>query len=137
MTRPDWDDYFLGVAEPVSARGECTRSKVGCVIVRDRRILATGYNGVAAGQPSCLDGACPRGLLTYAEVPPLADYGSGVGKCIARHAEHNAVLDAQNRGIDLAGATAYITREPCAGCREVLRDAGVTRAVWPGGEFIP
>lgn len=131
--RPGWDAYFLNIADAVSHRGECKRSRVGCVIVRDNRIISTGYNGVTAGEPSCLDGVCPRGLLSYDEQPALGNYTSGAGKCIAIHAEHNAVLDAERRGIDLTGSTAYITREPCDGCREKLNGAGVIRAVWMGG----
>lgn len=133
-TVPGWDDYFLGIAQAVAVRGKCVRRQVGCVLVADRRVIATGYNGAAPGRPDCLDGACPRGKQDYATVAPLADYDTigSAGFCIAVHAETNACLHAT---VDTHGATAYITFEPCPGCRKVLAAAGVHRAVWPGGEY--
>lgn len=124
--RPDWDEYFLLIAQAVATRGECTRSQVGAVIVRDNRILATGYNGVEAGAPSCLDGICPR---AQNNVPKGSLYVGG-GYCIATHAEENAILDAKRRGIDLTGAQMYLTKEPCERCEALLLVAGLT-ATWP------
>lgn len=114
--RPGWDEYFLGIAQAVAARGECTRSRVGAVLVRDKRIVATGYNGVAAGRPSCLDGMCPR---ANNNVPKGVPY-KGDGYCIAVHAELNALRDANVRGLDLRGCTIYITKEPCEVCADFL-----------------
>jgi dCMP deaminase len=125
MTRPDWTQYFLGIAAAVSTRGECRRSLVGAVIVRDYRIVSTGYNGVAAGQPSCLDGACPRGL---SDLPSGARYDTGI-TCIAIHAEQNAVMDAQRRDLDVRGATIYVSKEPCEGCLDLVDRCGLT-AIW-------
>jgi dCMP deaminase len=126
--RPGWDEYFLGIAEAVSARGECVRSRVGAVLVRDRRIVATGYNGVAAGEPSCLDGACPRGLSGVAR---RSEGGPGydVAPCVALHAEDNAIADAADRGFEVRGCTIYLTKEPCPRCTQVLLRTGVG-AVW-------
>lgn len=131
---PGWDDYFLGIAEAVSRRAKCTRRRVGAVLVLDKRIISTGYNGAAPGRPDCLDGACPRGRLGYDEVPALSDYDrpGTPGFCIAIHAELNALLFATR---DTKGATVYITDPPCPGCRKALAAAGVVRAVWPGGEY--
>lgn len=131
---PSWDDYFLGIAKAVSARAKCTRRKVGSVIVYERRIIATGYNGAAPGRPDCLEGACPRGRQDYSQVTPLSDYDTvgAAGFCIAVHAEVNALLFATR---DTKGATAYITDEPCPGCRKALAAAGIVRAVWPEGEM--
>jgi dCMP deaminase len=128
LPRPGWDDYFLGIAQVVASRGECLRSRVGAVIVRDNRILATGYNGVAAGEMSCLDGICPR---QKNNVPSSAPY-SGAGECIAIHAEDNAVTDALRRGIDVESATIYVTKEPCERCDVLLAALNMT-VVWPGG----
>jgi len=106
---------------------------VGAVLVLDRRIIATGYNGAAPGHPDCLEGACPRGQLSYDQVPGLGDYDrpGTPGFCIAIHAEVNALLFATR---DTKGATAYITDPPCPGCRKALAAAGIERAVWPQGE---
>jgi dCMP deaminase len=126
--RPDWDDYFLGIARAVAARGECVRSRVGAVLVRDNRIVATGYNGVPAGEPSCLDGACPRGLSGVAR---RSEGGPGydVAPCVAYHAEDNAVIDALARGLEPRGCTIYLTKEPCDRCEGLLHGLEI-RAVW-------
>lgn len=131
---PSWDDYFLGIAQAVAARAKCTRRRVGAVLVHDLRIIATGYNGAAPGHPDCLEGACPRGQLTYDQVPGLGDYDrpGTPGFCIAIHAEVNALLFATR---DTKGATAFITDPPCPGCRKALAAAGIVRAVWPHGEY--
>jgi dCMP deaminase len=125
--RPNWDKYFLLIAQAVSSRGECVRSKVGAVLVRDNRIISTGYNGVAAGDPSCLDGICPR---SYNDVPRGVPY-DGEGLCIATHAEDNAIHDAMRRGLPAFGATIYLTKEPCEKCQGLL-DSLEIRAVWDG-----
>lgn len=133
-TRPGWDDYFLAIAKAVSTRADCTRRRVGCVLVADRRIIGTGYNGAASGVPGCASaGACPRGRSDYGTVPAMGDYDRPGSEsfCIALHAEANAVLYA-NR--ECSGATAYTTDPPCPGCRKILAAAGVVRVVWPGGE---
>ena len=129
---PDWDDYFLGIASAVSRRAQCTRRRVEAVLVLERRIIATGYNGAASGQPSCLEGACPRGALGYDQIPGLGDYDrpGTPGFCIAIHAEVNALLFSTR---DTSGASAYITDQPCPGCRKALAAAGIVRAVWPEG----
>lgn len=124
--RPDWDTYFLAIAYTVSARGDCTRRRVGCVLVSaDHRIIGTGYNGAEPGGPSCLAGECPRGRLTHDEVP--AGTG-GYHNCIAIHAEANALLFART---SCKGATAYVSSEVCPDCWKLLRGAGVVRVVAP------
>lgn len=135
ITVPSWDEYFLGITQAVAARAKCTRRRVGAVLVGpDHRIIATGYNGAAPGRLDCLEGACPRGRLSYDEIPGLGDYDrpGTPGFCIAIHAEMNALLFATR---DTKGATAFITDEPCPGCRKALAAAGIVRAVWPEGEF--
>ncbi|MDR1431207.1 MAG: cell division protein DedD, partial [Propionibacteriaceae bacterium] len=91
---PSWDDYFLGIAQAVSARAKCLRRRVGAVVVLDKRIIATGYNGAAPGRPDCLEGACPRGQLSYEQVPGYGGYDrpGTASFCIAIHAEVNALL---------------------------------------------
>jgi dCMP deaminase len=126
--RPSWDDYFLGIAYAAATRGECARSQVAAVLVRDRRVVSTGYNGVEAGAASCLDGACPRGL---SGVPRRSQGGPGydVSPCVALHAEDNVLLDCTERGVHMRGATMYLTKEPCPRCRMRLFDNGI-RVIW-------
>jgi dCMP deaminase len=124
--RPGWDDYFLGIASAVSARGECVRSRVGAVLVTKRQIVSTGYNGVMAGERSCLDGACPR-ALNDVERGTLYE---GPGSCIAIHAEVNCLTNATDRGIIVEpGSTLYLTKEPCERCAEYLQPFNL-RVVW-------
>ncbi|MFE1095869.1 deoxycytidylate deaminase [Streptomyces smyrnaeus] len=118
--------YFIGIANAVAIRADCTRSMVGAVLVnQDNRIQATGYNGAPAGRPGCLTaGACPRGRLTYEERPPGGTYGD----CIATHAEMNALEEGGRRAS--LGASLYITRAPCADCEGAAWSRGVRRIVW-------
>lgn len=134
--RPDWDRFWLLVARVYGLRANCTRRKASAIIVRDHRLIAAGYNGAPAGQPGCLEGACPRGLLSYDEVAPLTNYDEGPGKCTAIHAEANAIIHGEYERI--RGSTIYmIPGAPCFGCQKLIAGAGLTRAVWPGGEWIP
>jgi dCMP deaminase len=114
--RPSWDRYFLLLADAAATRATCPRLSVGCVLVRDRDVIATGYNGALPGQPHCVDVGCD----------PDVD-----GRCTrACHAEVNAVARAARRGVSTAGATAYLTHRPCFACTKVLIVAGVTRIVY-------
>jgi len=113
--RADWDEYFMNIARVVATRATCERAQVGCVIVQDRRIVATGYNGSIAGQAHCNDeghleinGECVRGI----------------------HAEENAVTSAAKFGATLNGATAYVTHFPCWRCFRTLASAGISRIVF-------
>lgn len=124
MSRPDWDDYFLGIAEAVAQRSDCERSKVGAVVVKDRRIRATGYNGSPAGMPGC--NTCPR---RTSGCKPGAPYDAGPSLCVAIHAEANALLYCDRA--DLIDATIYITRAPCENCSKLIAAAGITRIVYP------
>ncbi len=118
--RPDWDDYFMGIARSVSRRSDCHRDKVGAVVVKDRRIRATGYNGAPSGSPGC--DTCPRRVSNVAP-------GSSYDNCVAVHAEANALIYCDRQ--DLVGATLYVTREPCYACDKLIQAAGVHAVVWP------
>lgn len=120
--RPDWDTYYLAIAEAVSKRGECVRRQVGAVIVRDSSIVGTGYNGAAPGMVSCLDGACPRARGSAAAGTGYADSG-----CTAIHAEANAIIRAGRERT--LGATIYITHKPCDLCTPLIEAAGIARIV--------
>lgn len=121
MTRPDWDTYFLDLAHAISARADCRRAQHGAVIVKDRRVVATGYNGGPAGGASCLDGDCPRGLLAAEEQPHTS---GGYENCIGLHAEQNAIAYCRE-----PGDTIFITGEPCGMCGKLIAAAGL-KAVW-------
>jgi len=126
-TRPDWDEYFLGIAEAVSKRGDCSRRQVGAVVVdMDQRIVSTGYNGAEPGGPSCLKGECPR---AKSDVPPGSSYDTGPGACIATHAEANALLYAGRDGTQ--GSKLYLTEKPCLGCEKLIKAAGIYVVIWP------
>lgn len=125
VKRPSWDDYYLGIALAVSARGDCVRAQHGCVIVKDRKIVSTGYNGSPPNdERSCgASGTCPRALDSSARHNE-GDYDL----CWATHAEANAMLRAS--WTDLQGSTVYITGKPCSGCSKLLSSAGVARIVY-------
>lgn len=148
MKRPSWITYYLGIADAVAVRADCTRRKVGAVVVSRNSIVATGYNGSPPGEPGCLsDGACPRGQHYPLEpalcaclgawpcglaVQPNSSYDTGKGSCIALHAEQNALIRAGDRA---QWATLYCTDEPCDGCWKLIKGAGIARVFWYGGEW--
>lgn len=113
--RPDWDSYFMKIASAVSERSTCDRAAVGCVLVREKRILTTGFNGSPSGQPHCdevghlmVDGHCVRTI----------------------HAEMNAIIQAALHGVSTRGATCYVTHFPCINCTKALINAGIVRLVY-------
>lgn len=127
--RPDWETYYLGIAQAVSVRADCTRRKVGAIVVKDSRIISTGYNGAPAGKPGCLTaGACPRGRLATTDILPGSSYDTGRGACIALHAEQNAILRA---GLDCKDAVLYLTDKPCDGCARLIEAAGIAHVIFP------
>jgi dCMP deaminase len=113
--RPDWDSYFMKIAYAVSERSTCDRAFVGCVLVLEKRILTTGFNGSPTGQPHCeevghlmVEGHCVRTI----------------------HAETNAIIQAALHGVSSKGSTCYVTHFPCINCTKVLVNAGITRLVY-------
>ena len=126
--RPTWDEWGLAIAKAVATRADCSRRKVGAVLVTwQHRVAATGYNGAPSDQPGCLTaGACPR---AQSGVEAGSSYDTGAGTCIALHAEQNALLRAS--WADMDGATLYITDEPCDGCRRMIRGTPISTIVWP------
>lgn len=120
MMRPSWDAYFMEIAFTVAQRSTCLRRQVGAVLVRDRRILATGYNGAPAGLAHCSQVGCLREKLG---VPA----GERHELCRGLHAEQNAVIQAAIHGVSIAGAIAYITYEPCSVCAKILVNARIEK----------
>ncbi len=120
-TRPSWHEYFMTITRQVAERSTCTRAKVGAVIVRDKNILATGYNGSPAGLPHCLDVGC----LVYKSTTPSGDVEENCFRTI--HAEMNAIAQAAKNGASIRDADIYITHTPCIHCFKVLVNTGVKR----------
>lgn len=125
MSRPSWDDFFKGLAVYWSQMSTCSRRKVGAVVVKDRMVLGEGFNGVVSGKTHCIDGGCPRGQLSYDQVPASADYNQF--PCHAIHAEANALYRA---GLDACdGATLYVNAEPCLQCTALIERFGIEKVV--------
>ena len=129
--------YHLGIAKAVAARADCRRAQHGAVVVdAENRIVSTGYNGHYPGGPSCLNGECPRGLLSRDECPSLSSYDTGPPehRCESQHAESNALAFART---DTTGMTLYVTGEPCAGCIRTARAHRIAQIIWKGPDGIP
>jgi dCMP deaminase len=124
-TRPAWDDYFLEIVGIVAKRATCKRRRVGAALVRDRRILATGYNGAPSGLRHCLEVGCLREQLG---IPS----GERHELCRGLHAEQNAIIQAALHGVSVKGATLYCTNHPCVICAKMIINAGIVRIVIEG-----
>ena len=126
MTRPTWEEYFMEIARQVATRAVCMRRHVGAVIVRDRQILATGYNGPPSGVAHCDQVGCIREELG---IPS----GQRQEICRGLHAEQNAIIQAALHGVSTAGATIYVTHQPCVTCAKMIINAGIVEAVCENG----
>ena len=125
-TRPDWDHYFMEIARVVSKRSTCLRRSVGAVIVKNRQIVATGYNGTPSGLEHCAVTGCLREQL---KVPS----GKMHELCRGIHAEQNAVVQAAFHGVSVNGGTLYCTHQPCVICAKMIINAGIARVVYKEG----
>ncbi len=123
--RPSWDEYFLEMAKVIARRATCLRRQVGALLVREKRILASGYNGAPSGLPHCEDVGCRRAQLN---IPS----GERQELCRALHAEQNAIIQAALHGVNTRGSVLYCTTQPCVTCAKMLINAGVTRVVYLG-----
>jgi dCMP deaminase len=120
--RPSWDEYFMGIARLAATRSTCLRRQVGAVIVKDKRILTTGYNGAPAGLPHCLDIGCLREEL---RIPS----GERHELCRATHGEQNAIVQAAALGVSIKGSVIYSTTHPCILCTKLIINAGIKKIV--------
>lgn len=125
MERPSWERYFMEIAELVSSRSTCLRRHVGAVLVRDKHIIATGYNGAPRGISHCMEVGCLREQLG---IPS----GERHEMCRGTHAEQNAIIQAALHGVSTAGSTLYCTHQPCILCAKMLINAGVEKVVFQG-----
>jgi dCMP deaminase len=124
--RPDWDSYFMEIARIVSMRSTCLRRNVGAVIVKDKRILATGYNGAPSGLKHCLEVSCLRERMKIAP-------GERHELCRGLHAEQNAIIQAAYHGVSINGAHLYCTHLPCSICIKMLINAGIDKVYYEDG----
>jgi dCMP deaminase len=124
--RPSWDQYFMGIARMVASRSTCLRRQVGAVAVRDKRILATGYNGAPSGLKHCLEVGC---LREDNDIPS----GQRHELCRALHAEQNVIIQAAYHGLSIADSTLYCTNLPCVICAKMIINSGVRRIVFASG----
>lgn len=123
--RPSWDEYFMDLVETIKMRSTCIRRQVGAIIVKDNRILTTGYNGAPSGCTHCDVVGCLRNEL---QIPS----GQRHELCRALHAEQNAIIQAARCGISIEDSTIYVTTKPCVICTKMIINSGIKRVVYKG-----
>ena len=126
MNRPTWEEYFMEITRLVAKRATCLRRQVGAVLVMNKRLLATGYNGAASGLAHCLEVGC---LREKNNIPS----GERHELCRGIHAEQNAIIQAAFHGVRIQGATLYCTNLPCAICTKMLINAGIKEIIYENG----
>jgi len=126
MGRPSWDEYFMEITKLVATRSTCLRRQVGAILVKDKKILTTGYNGAPSQLPHCLDRGCLREQMG---IPS----GERHELCRGLHAEQNAIIQAAYHGVNIQGATLYCTNHPCIICTKMIINAGIKRVVYLDG----
>ena len=123
FARPSWDQYFMDIARQVAARSNCMKRQVAAVIVSERRIISTGYNGTPRGVKNCNEGGCPR-------CNGFSESGRNLEECLCSHGEENAIVQASYHGIAIRDATLYTTYSPCLICSKMIINAGIRRVVY-------
>lgn len=121
--RPNWDEYFMNIAKVASLRSNCLKRKVAAVIVREQRVVSTGYNGTPRGIKNCLDGGCPR-------CSSFGPSGTDLGECLCSHAEENSIVQAAYHGASIKAATLYTTFSPCLICTKMILNSGIKEVVY-------
>jgi dCMP deaminase len=121
--RPGWDEYFMGIAKVVASRSNCVKRKVAAIIVKDKRIISTGYNGTPRGTKNCNEGGCPR-------CQALDVTGARLEECLCSHAEENALTQAAYHGTPVKGAVLYTTYSSCLLCTKMIINAGISELVY-------
>ncbi len=123
MVRPSWDDYFMGIAKVVASRSNCIKRKVAAVIVKDKRIISTGYNGTPRGTRNCAEGGCPR-------CNNFSESGKNLEECLCSHGEENAIVQASYHGICIKDSSIYTTFSPCLLCTKMIINAGIKEVIY-------
>lgn len=122
-SRPGWDEYFMGIAKVAALRSNCIKRRVAAVIVKDKRIISTGYNGTPRGLKNCCEGGCPR-------CNSFEESGKNLEKCLCSHAEENAIVQSAYHGVCINGATLYTTFSPCLTCTKMIINSGIREVVY-------
>jgi dCMP deaminase len=123
--RPSWDEYFMEITQVVKTRSTCLRRNVGALIVKDKKLLSSGYNGSPTGCKHCDELGCLRDTMN---IPS----GQRHELCRGTHAEQNAIVQAANSGVSIQGATIYTTHQPCVLCAKMIINSGIKRVVYKG-----
>jgi dCMP deaminase len=123
FSRPSWDEYFMSIAKVVAMRSNCMKRKIAAIIVKDRRVISTGYNGTPRGAKNCNEGGCPR-------CNSLAESGTALDECLCCHGEENAITQAAYHGTSLKGSTLYTTYSPCLMCTKMIINSGIVEVVY-------
>lgn len=126
VSRPSWEAYFMDIALLVAKRSTCLRRAVGAIVVKDKRILSTGYNGAPAGIKHCLETGCLREKMNIAS-------GKNHELCRGIHAEQNAIIQAAYHGVSIKGASLFCTNLPCSICAKMIINAGISRICYASG----
>jgi dCMP deaminase len=123
VQRPSWDEYFMNIAKVVASRSNCMKRKVAAIIVRDKRVVSTGYNGTPRGTRNCNEGGCPR-------CNNLATSGTALDECLCSHGEENAIVQASYHGVSLKDAIIYTTFAPCLQCSKMIINSGIREVIY-------
>jgi dCMP deaminase len=123
LSRPSWDDYFMGIAKVVASRSNCVKRKVAAVIVKDKRIISTGYNGTPRGTRNCSEGGCPR-------CNSFTQSGKNLDECVCSHGEENAIVQASYHGISIKDSIIYTTFSPCLLCTKMIINSGIKEVIY-------
>jgi dCMP deaminase len=123
VQRPSWDEYFMNIAKVVASRSNCMKRKVAAIIVRDKRVVSTGYNGTPRGTRNCNEGGCPR-------CNNLATSGTALDECLCSHGEENAIVQASYHGVSLKDAVIYTTFAPCLQCTKMIINSGIREVIF-------
>jgi dCMP deaminase len=123
IQRPSWDEYFMNIAKVVSSRSNCIKRKVAAIIIKDKRVVSTGYNGTPRGTRNCNEGGCPR-------CNSLAASGTRLDECLCSHGEENAIVQASYHGVSLKDAIIYTTFAPCLLCAKMIINSGIREVIY-------
>lgn len=123
VPRPGWDQYFMNIAKVAASRSNCLKRKVAAIIVRDKRIISTGYNGTPRGTRNCNEGGCPR-------CNSLASSGTSLDECLCSHGEENAIVQAAYHGVQLTNSSLYSTFAPCLLCAKMIINSGISDVIY-------